>query len=89
MEEWVLIGASQLLRKFELMDGCPGYLFTQNPWRTSWNLILYLIWVSMIASTTFHSVYSSPIPWMLVLPLGMRTKIVHPISAGIFPFCHM
>ena len=42
----------------------------------------------MVASTTFHSFYIRSITQVLVLPLGVRTNIIHPSSVRISPFCN-
>ena len=67
----------------------PVPLLDQNPCRTSCNWRLAHRRVSMSASTTFHRVSSRPMPRLYVIPVGMRTKTVHPNSCGISPVCHM
>ena len=58
-------------------------------WRTSG--ICRLAWrqVLISASTTFYSVSNRPIPLVLVVSFGIRTRIVHPNYWGISPVCHM
>ena len=50
---------------------------------------LALSQVSILASTTFHSDSQRPIPQVSVLPLGIRTRIVHPIFVGVSPLCYI
>ena len=60
-----------------------------NLCRTSRNWRLEHIRVSGSTSTTFQRVYSRPMTWVSFVPLGMRTKTVHPNSCKIYPVRHM
>ena len=67
----------------------PVLLPAWKPWRTSCRWTIFLRQVSMIASTTFHTNYTRPTPQASVLPLGIRTKILHTISVGISLLFHI
>ena len=67
----------------------PVLLPAWKPWRTSCRWTISLRQVSMIASTTFHTNYTRPTPQASVLPLGVRTRIIYPISDGISLCLHM
>ena len=61
----------------------------RNPWRMSCNIMVFLIYVSIMVSITFYRTSRSPIPWVSVLPLWMRIKIFHTRYVGIVPCSHM
>ena len=82
---------------YTLANSCTNFSFkisipvifpAQKPCRTSWRQIISLGQESIISSTTFHSNSNRLPPLVSVFPLGIRTKIVHPISLGISPGCH-
>ena len=45
--------------------------------------------MSISASTTFHRIYSRPMPCVVVFPFGISTRKVHINSYGISPVRHM
>ena len=61
----------------------------RNPCRIPGRRTLSLRRVLMIDSTTFHRNSNMTIPWVFMFPFVMRTRIVHQIYLGIYPWCHM
>ena len=63
----------------------PPHPPARKPWRILWRWTLDLRRVSMITYNTFHRYSNRPTPLFSVLPLEIRTSIIHPIYLNIYP----
>ena len=76
-------------KRFNSIIAIPVPLPSLNPWRMSSICRLAQRRVLISTSTILHRVSSRPIPLVLVVPFGIRTRIIHPNSWVISPMLHM
>ena len=74
---------------FSSIISVPVPLLDLNFWRTSFICSLARSQELISDSINFHRVSNRPMPLVLVVTFGIRTRIVHPNSWGISPVCHM